>query len=355
MNQMTQIEHQAHDEMASLLDTPENTEAVVEFLRRTTETPPLTEEMQAYAAAIRERMAFSIDTARYTLPVVDIVGVGGDKAQIGGNTFPISTTSEFFLAATGLALALKYGNRKASAVSGSMDLLEGLELKVEELSQEDIEIQLAQHGFSPVPARSVHPGAKNVAAGRTLFNQSSDKPSLLFNVLFATNSPAIGRETVVFGCSTPEQMQLAANVFAGQPEKTCLIVRGRDGTDEISTSGDGKTDYILVQKGEVSRGVLDCQEVLGIAPSNIQKLLVTSQEDAVASVRAVIDRDDPEKPDQRIMAMRNAAVGNAAIALYLALHNGQKDFRGVRPYVEIVQRAHEAGKVKQLVEDLSHA
>ncbi len=61
-----------------------------------------------------------------TRPLIDIVGTGGDNAK----TLNISTLSALICAAAGLKVA-KHGNRTASGLLGSADLLEHLGLKID--------------------------------------------------------------------------------------------------------------------------------------------------------------------------------------------------------------------------------
>ncbi|MBR6480246.1 MAG: anthranilate phosphoribosyltransferase, partial [Thermoguttaceae bacterium] len=80
-------------------------------------------EISGCAAAMR-RHAVPLETDFDTF---EIVGTGGDNS----NSFNISTTSLFVLAAGGVKVA-KHGNRSASSRSGTADCLEALGVNIDQ-------------------------------------------------------------------------------------------------------------------------------------------------------------------------------------------------------------------------------
>lgn len=79
------------------------------------------EEIAGCAAAMREHAT----RVELPVPVLEIVGTGGDKA----GTFNISTTAAFIIAAGGVKVA-KHGNRAASSKSGTADCQEALGINI---------------------------------------------------------------------------------------------------------------------------------------------------------------------------------------------------------------------------------
>src|SRR5689334_16238237 len=93
--------------------TPAQIAAFLVSLRMKGET---VEEITGLAQTMRD-MATKVRTSRR--PLVDTCGTGGDRA----GTFNISTTAAFVVAGAGVAVA-KHGNRSATSLCGSADVLE---------------------------------------------------------------------------------------------------------------------------------------------------------------------------------------------------------------------------------------
>jgi anthranilate phosphoribosyltransferase len=113
-------------------------------------------------------LAKPIDTEG--LKTIDVCGTGGD----GKNTFNISTTSSFVLAAMGIPVA-KHGNYGVSSISGSSNVLEQLGIPFK-MDAESIVHDIQQHNIGFIHAPYFHPALKQIGAlrkalgVRTFFN-----------------------------------------------------------------------------------------------------------------------------------------------------------------------------------------
>ena len=139
------------------------TAAVLIALRTKGET---VDELVGLAATMR-RFATPVKTARDDL--IDTAGTGG-----GRQTFNVSTTAALIAAGAGCAVA-KHGNRSATGLSGSADVLEALGVRID-LAPEAVArcIEEVGFGFMFAPAhhgatRFVVPVRKELAV-RTIFN-----------------------------------------------------------------------------------------------------------------------------------------------------------------------------------------
>src|ERR671937_3261099 len=156
--------------------------------------------------------------------LVDTAGTGG-----GRPTFNVSTTAALIAAGAGCALA-KHGNRSATGLSGSADVLEALGARIDLDAAAAAQcIDGAGFGFMFAPAhhsatRYVVPVRKELAV-RTIFN-----------FLGPLTNPAGARRQLI-GVSDSAYLDVMAGALARLGCDSALVVSSEDGLDELSTSG----------------------------------------------------------------------------------------------------------------------
>ena len=192
-----------------------------------------TAEVVAGAARAMRAAASRIEPKAQGL--LDTCGTGGS----GVSTLNISTTVAFVVAACGVPVA-KHGNRAISSRSGSADVLEALGVDLSLSPQQVADcIDAVGIGFLFAPAH--HPAMKHASAPRRELGIRS-----IFNLLGPLTNPA-GAEFQVLGVYAEDRLELVAGALSRLGAERALVVHGRDGMDEITTTT--ITDAVLVQKG----------------------------------------------------------------------------------------------------------
>ncbi|MFD3509394.1 anthranilate phosphoribosyltransferase [Nocardia sp. NPDC058666] len=187
---------------------------------------------------------------------VDVVGTGGDRS----GSVNISTMSSVVVAAAGVPV-VKHGNRAASSKSGGADVLEALGVKLA-LGPESVARSVREAGIGFCFAPLFHSGLRFAGAARKEIGIPT-----VFNVLGPLTNPAQPRAGLI-GCAFADLAPVIAGVFAARGS-SALVVRGRDGLDEITTSD--LTDVWVVSGGRIRQTVLD-PTVLGIARVDLAEL-----------------------------------------------------------------------------------
>lgn len=179
-------------------------------------------------------------------PAVDVVGTGGDRSH----TFNISTLASIVTAACGLRVA-KHGNRAASSLCGSADLLEELGVVID-LGPAGVArcIEVAGIGFCFAPR--FHPAFRFVGPARRQLGVPTT-----FNFLGPLANPA-RVQRLVLGVSDPGMADRMVRALAELGTRRAMVFFGHDGLDELTTA-DVSTVREL-RDGEVRRWVLDPAE-----------------------------------------------------------------------------------------------
>ncbi|WP_405105972.1 anthranilate phosphoribosyltransferase [Micromonospora sp. NBC_01405] len=187
---------------------------------------------------------------------LDVVGTGGDLAH----TVNISTMAALVVAGTGVRV-VKHGNRAASSLCGTADLLEFLGLPLD-LSPEGVARCVAEAGIGFCFAGRFHPGMRHTGPTRRELGVPT-----FFNFLGPLTNPARPRAGAV-GCFDLRMAPVMAAVFAGRGDSV-LVLRGEDGLDEFTTAA--PTRVWAAQAGTVREAVVDATD-LGVPRSTLAEL-----------------------------------------------------------------------------------
>jgi anthranilate phosphoribosyltransferase len=188
---------------------------------------------------------------------VDTCGTGGD----GAGTINVSTIAALVVAAAGVPV-VKHGNRAASSLSGSADLLEAWGVAID-LGPEGAAAVLEEVGVTFLFARRYHPAMRHVAPVRSALGMRT-----VFNLLGPLSNPARVRRQVV-GVPDPAVGELVAASLARLGHTRALVVHGGDGLDELTTTTLSRVWE--VRSGAVEEWSVD-PRALGIAPATLDDL-----------------------------------------------------------------------------------
>jgi anthranilate phosphoribosyltransferase len=170
--------------------------------------------------------------------LLDTAGTGG-----GRTSFNVSTTAALIAAGAGCPVA-KHGNRSATSLSGSADLLEALGARID-LAPDAVARCIDEAGFGFMFAPSHHQATRFVVPVRKQLGVRT-----IFNFLGPLTNPAgAGRQLI--GVSDPTFTEVIAGALAGLGAARALIVTSEDGMDELSAAA--PTRVIEVGAGETCR------------------------------------------------------------------------------------------------------
>jgi len=182
---------------------------------------------------------------------VDTCGTGGD----GAGTINVSTVAALVVAAAGVPV-IKHGNRAASSLSGSADLLEAWGVAIDLGPRAAAEV-LDEVGATFLFARRYHPAMRHVAPVRSALGMRT-----VFNLLGPLSNPAGVRRQVV-GVPDMHVGELVAGTLARLGHTRAFVVHGDDGLDELTTTTTSRVWE--VRDGDVTEWEVD-PAALGIAP-----------------------------------------------------------------------------------------
>jgi len=281
------------------------------------------DEVTGAARSMRQK-ATRIDARAQV--IVDTCGTGGD----GMNTFNISTTAAFVVAAAGITVA-KHGNRAVSSACGSADVLEALGVNIS-AGVEIVEECVQQLGIGFLFAPKLHGAMKYAIGPRREIGIRT-----IFNMLGPLTNPA-GANAQLIGVYGAKLTEMFAGVLKNLGARRAFIVHGSDGLDEATVTGPTRVSQL--KDGLISTYNVDPMDFFG---------RTFSLEDIAggdASANARITRDVLTGKEG---ACRSIVLLNAALAIMAGEKAGTIP-EGLAVAADCIDSGKAAKKLQELIE-----
>ena len=277
-------------------------------------------EISGCAAAMRE---LATPVPHPGLKVLEIVGTGGDRS----NTFNISTTSAFVIAAAGVKVA-KHGNRAASSKSGTADVQEALGVNIQQSPEKALEM-LNDCGMCFLFAQKYHSAMKYVGPIRKELGFRT-----VFNILGPLTNPA-NPDFFLLGVYDEYLVEPVAKVLDKLGVTNAVVVHGKDCLDEVSPSA---PTTVCELKDGYYRTTQICPEDFGLVRGTKDELVGgTAEENAEITKGVLSGKIQGTK--------RNAVLMNAGLALYVA-----QKAPTMRAGIELAAEMIDSGKAYKTME-----
>ena len=247
------------------------------------------EELAGLARTMRE-MAAQVTVSSDDL--LDTAGTGG-----GRRTFNVSTTAALIAAGAGCTVA-KHGNRSATGLSGSADVLEALGARID-LSPAGVGRCIEEVGFGFMFAPAHHQATRYVVPVRRQLAVRT-----IFNFLGPLTNPA-GASRQLIGVSDPAYLETMAGALALLGTKHALLVASDDGLDELSISA--PTQVVEVLGSDLERYAISPEDV-GLERSPAEQVPGGTPEQNAQTARSIFAGEPG--------AARGLALLNAGAAIY---------------------------------------
>ncbi len=224
--------------------------------------------------------------------LLDTAGTGG-----GRRTFNVSTTAALIAAGAGCTVA-KHGNRSATGLSGSADVLEALGARID-LNPDQVARCIDEVGFGFMFAPAHHQATRYVIPVRRQLAVRT-----IFNFLGPLTNPA-GASRQLIGVSDAAYLETMAGALALLGTKHALLVSSEDGLDELSISA--PTIVVEVVGDELRRYTVSPEDV-GLQRAPAEEIPGGTPEENAQTARTIFAG--------AAGASRDLAALNAGAAIY---------------------------------------
>lgn len=289
-------------------------------------------ELSKRQSSVSETLGFLKAMQKYMISInmplhaIDTCGTGGDKS----GSFNISTATAILVSSAGVAVA-KHGNRAATSLCGSADVLEALHIPID-LHPTEAQASLKQNNFVFLFAPLYHPKLKRFS----LIRKQLGFPTV-FNMLGPLLNPAHVKYQVL-GTYSEENCELLAKVIAQMKVDHAIILTGENGLDEANVAG--LTTVYEVRGRTIDRYKLDAREY-GLHISNNREL---RGGDAKTNANIILTCFNSTT---KFTAVQKSVVFNSAIALYIS-GKSNSITEGVTLAKQLIQNGNALTQLKKL-------
>ena len=311
--------------MEELLGGRLETPAIVRLLRALNARPCRATELAAFARVMRRHAARVF--AEGEIPptnMVDTCGTGGDGAQ----TFNISTAAAIVAAATGASVA-KHGNRAASSLSGSADVLEALGVRID-LPFLETGKAIRKIGIGFLFAQAAHTATRHAMAARKQIGVRT-----VFNLLGPLTNPA-GAQVQVLGVFSVDVLEVVADTLRELGTERAMVIHGSGGLDEISLAG--PTRVAELKEGKICRYEVAPEE-FGMKRAELEMIRGGTATENAALIRRIFEGEQGACQD--IVAVN---AGAALLVTGIA--------KSLREGAELAGEAIRSGKARKKLEEM---
>jgi len=301
--------------------TPDIVRLLEALNRRTVQA----QELAGFAQVMRRHATrVFVDGEPRPANMVDTCGTGGD----GSKTFNISTAAAIVAAAAGARVA-KHGNRAASSLSGSADVLEALGVRID-LPFEQYGRAIREIGIGFLFAQAAHTATRHATPARKQIGVRT-----VFNLLGPLTNPA-GAQTQMLGVFSPDVIDLVAATLAELGTEHAFVVHGGGGLDEISLGG--PTMVAEVRDGAIRRSAVMPEE-FGVEPAPLEAVGGGTAAENAALIQRILEGEAGPP--------RDIVVINAAAALVAA--GISENFREA---ADVARSAIDSGRASETLANL---
>jgi len=284
--------------------TEDEAAAAFEIIIRGDATPS---QIAGFLIALRmkgetaEEIAGFARTARAMATPIEVDGALLDTCGTGGDglaTFNISTLSAIVAAACGARVA-KHGNRAASSLCGSADVLEQLGVKID-LTPEGVARCIDEAGIGFLFAPVFHPSFRFAGATRRELGLRT-----VFNVLGPLCNPA-GAKYQALGVADASLALKMADVLVRLGVERAIVFHAADGMDELSVAS---PSFVIEVDGQRREYELDPVE-LGLAHAPVESMRGGGPEENARLAREVLG--GAKGPRRDVVLLNSAAALRAS-------------------------------------------